>query len=347
MWHQLARGFVRLGHPVTHVSRLCDGLPAEEEIDGVRHVRVKGYDTPGSLVRLKALDLLYSLRVKRVMERSDILVANTFWMPILLRDPARWGRVVVDMQRMPRGQVRWYRHVACLRVNSEAVREAVVRECPAIEPIVRLIPNPLPFEPPELVDWPGKEKVILYAGRVHPEKGLHLLADAWKRLRGEFPEWRVEIAGPHAVSQGGGGESFLRALKERFESDRVVWHGSVHDDAALHALYRKAAVFVYPSVAEKGETFGLAPLEAMAFGAAPVVSALECFRAFLSPRENGAVFNHRAEDPAAALAECMRCLMEDRECRQKVGRAAAERAKAFAPGIVAEQFLEAFKKVSA
>src|SRR5205807_778782 len=56
-WYALAREFARRGHEVVFVSRKLPQLPAEEAADGVRHVRVRGFDTPRSLPWLKLLDL--------------------------------------------------------------------------------------------------------------------------------------------------------------------------------------------------------------------------------------------------------------------------------------------------
>src|SRR5205085_11340423 len=61
-WFALAQEFARRGHELMQISRATPGLPAEEVIAGVKHVRVSGYDTPGSLVWLKVLDLMYSRR---------------------------------------------------------------------------------------------------------------------------------------------------------------------------------------------------------------------------------------------------------------------------------------------
>ena len=47
-----------LGHEVTHV-RLCDGLPEMEEIEGVRHIRIKGADAVDNSIALKCLELPY------------------------------------------------------------------------------------------------------------------------------------------------------------------------------------------------------------------------------------------------------------------------------------------------
>ena len=37
-WQVLGEAFVKAGHDVTHISRLCDGLPEQESIEGVRHL---------------------------------------------------------------------------------------------------------------------------------------------------------------------------------------------------------------------------------------------------------------------------------------------------------------------
>ena len=58
-WEALGRSFSEKGHEVTHVSRLCDGLPAEEQIGSVRHFRVKGANAVRNPWILKFLELSY------------------------------------------------------------------------------------------------------------------------------------------------------------------------------------------------------------------------------------------------------------------------------------------------
>ena len=103
VWFQLGKLFAAQGHEVTHVSRLCDELPENETIDGVHHLRVPGYSTPSSPVKLKFLDYLYSRRVKKALPDADILVTNTFWLPILARH-ARFGRRYVHVGRFPKAK---------------------------------------------------------------------------------------------------------------------------------------------------------------------------------------------------------------------------------------------------
>src|SRR5919204_575348 len=52
-WFGLAQEFATRGHDVVVISRAVAQLPPEELVDRVRHIRVRGFDTPRSLVWLK------------------------------------------------------------------------------------------------------------------------------------------------------------------------------------------------------------------------------------------------------------------------------------------------------
>lgn len=348
MWHLLGREFAGRGHEVTHLSRRYTGLPETETRDGVRHCRVGGFDTPASMWRLKLLDLVYSWRCAAVLEPADVIVTNTFWLPVL-PSVCRKGGVYVDVQRMPKGQMRLYSGAARLRANSRVVERAILAEVAGASERVAMIPNSLPFAPVDvsrICSYRQRAKVLLFVGRVHPEKGIHLLIEAFARLKSELrDQWAVHIVGPWSTAQGGGGEEYLKELRDAAGMLSVNFFGPVHDLEALAQHYLEARLFVYPSLAVKGETFGLAPLEAMAYGCVPVVSGLECFRDFISDGVNGASFDHDAVDPAAALAAVMERLMTDSDLCVDLSERAREVNVTHAPERIADLFLEDFQKV--
>ncbi len=344
MWHRMGIEFAARGHAVTHVSRLCDGLPRGERRDGVLHVRVAGYDQPGNGLWLKILDLAYSLRAVRRIPVSDVVVTNTFWSPLLLGRSR--GALCVNVERMPKGQMRLYRGAARLRASSSAVREAIVREDPAAAGRVSVIPNPLPFVPDAPVRWEEKTRTILYAGRLHPEKGIGLLLEAFVRARasGALEGWKLELVGPSERGRGGGGTAWMDALRARHRHPDIAWLPPRFDPDDLNRLYARAAVFAYPSQAERGETFGMAVLEAMAWGAAPVVSGLAVFRDFVDSGRNGIAFDHRCADPVGALAGALALAAER---ARPLGEAALEVRRTHAPGAIAERFLADFETLHA
>jgi glycosyltransferase involved in cell wall biosynthesis len=344
-WFQLGKEFARLGHDVCQISRSFQGFPKEELVEGVRHIRVAGYDQPSRLAWLKLLDAFYTIRACYALPvASEVVVTNTFWAPLLV--PRRYGRLIyADIARTPRGQCRFYRAAGRLRANSSPVAVAIRSELPSSQHYrVSLIPNPLPFVGPVGNPLPAKRPILLYCGRVHPEKGLELLLNAVSDLPAE---WEVRVVGPWETAQGGGGSRYLRQLQSLPAGKRVKFVWPIFDPEELAAHYRDAALFCYPSVAEKGETFGLAPLEAMAWGCVPVVSDLECFKDFISDQSNGRVFDHRVRNAPAQLQKILQELTADPFQRQRLAEQALLVRHSHAPAQIAQMFLADFESALA
>lgn len=347
VWDALGREFVKCGHEVTHVSRRHRDLAIRETIDGVRHIRVAGFDSPVSLLRLKMLDLIYSMRALWCLPVADILVTNTFWLPILVRG-SRHGATYVHVARYPKGQMRLYSRAARLQTVTRAVADAIELEAPRLRSRVRVIPYPMIEQGirSQAVEHDGSlERQILFVGRVHPEKGLDLLVRAIAAIpQGRMAGWRVVIVGPAEARFGGGGESYLAQLKRLAEpiADRVDWIGPLFDPKELSARYRRASLFVYPSVAELGETFGLAPLEAMSHGVPALVSDLHCFRDYLRDGVNGFVFDHRVADPSGCLARRIEACIANPEELSRAGTSALATAQDYTLPRVTEAFLRDF-----
>jgi len=371
VWFALSQEFARRGHEVALVSRAFPELPRSETRTGVRHLRVRGFDTPRSLLWLKFLDLIYSIRTVPILSvgspigrirpladrtdsscgepAADIIVTNTFWLPILLRSSRR-GRVYVHVARYPKGQMRFYGKAARLQTPSRAVARAVAAEAPKLAQKITVIPYPAPgstseLEPPQFA---GRGKTILFVGRVHPEKGVHLLVDAFAReTRTLLAGWKLVIVGPTEKKYGGGGGPYLGALKCSAESarDRIIFRGPLFDPIALEREFRSARLFVYPSLAEKGESFGLAPFEAMAHRCAVLVSNLDCFHDFIREGETGFIFDHRAPNPADALREKIENVLVDEPLVARVAEAGYRKSAEFSLAKVADQFLNDFNSL--
>jgi glycosyltransferase involved in cell wall biosynthesis len=349
MWFGLAPEFVRAGHEVVYISRRFESLPHEEVVDGIRYIRVPAVDAPGSNLLYRALDFLYAWRVRRRLPPADILITNTIWLPVLIRGE-RFGKLCVHVARYPKGQMRLYRHAARLQTVSHAVAAAIDAEYPAVTPKVKVIPCYLSSDPPALADaeiTAPREPWILYLGRIHPEKGLDLLVAASGRFLAETNgNWRLKLAGPTATRMGGGGEAYKARLEAACAgfAEQVDWLGFM-GNAELNAICRRSMIFVYPSVAEKGESFGLAPLEAMSQGCVSIVSDLACFRDFITDDVTGLVFDHRSPDPAGALGAQLRRVAGDGALRQRLALAGYGKAREFTKEKVAAQYLADFDEL--
>lgn len=157
----------------------------------------------------------------------------------------------------------------------------------------------------------GEDEVLVaFVGRLDPEKGLGLLAEAIDDVASRPNRVRFVIAG------SGKREEALRARL----ADRARLLGYVKGEA-LSYLYRAADVVVVPSVYEP---FGLVALEAMLAGAAVVVSSAGGLPEIVRHERDGLVFD--AGDPAA-LAAAIERLAQDPTLRQTLATSAAARAK--------------------
>lgn len=332
-WHRLAREFAAAGHEVVSFSRQWPGWPDEQMLDGVRHVRLPGFDHHRSRWRNLLRDLEWSRRVYRRLPPADVVVCNAVTLPLWLgRGKPAAGRVVVMCGRMPKGQYRRYSRLARVLAPSSLVREKVIAENPALAPVVRVTGYPIDWtllhdgSRPEAA---AREVTLGYVGRLHEEKGLLLLAEALRLLAEirDLPPWKFVLCGPADVARGGSGPEFRTRLLARLAlalpEDRREVLEPVFDDSQLAAVYRRMDIFCYPSLAEQGETFGVSAAEAMAAGAVPVVSDLACFRDFIRPGTDGVVFDHRAPDAAARLADALATLLRDGAGRRRLAAAAA------------------------
>ena len=105
---------------------------------------------------------------------------------------------------------------------------------------------------------PGR--YILALGNLEPRKNITTLIQAFQKMSNN--DYRLVIAG----GRGWKNTALYRQWQHSPVKDRIVFLGYV-DAVDKPALYRQAAMFVYPSIYEG---FGLPPIEAMACGT-PVI----------------------------------------------------------------------------
>jgi len=351
IWFRLAKEFAAAGHEVTYFSRSWPGFPDRETLDGIRMIRLRGYTHTRRLWLNLLLDFEWGLRVALRLPPGDFVVCNTVSLPGylgLLR--RKVGRTVAILGRMPKGQGRFYGGVDRIIATSEAVRDRIVLENPRLSARTRVFRNP--------VDWalhnaasgrmPAPAPVTIgYLGRFHPEKGLDILIQAAAELarRPGLPPWRLRLIGPQEVSQGGAGAQFVSGLREMAERAGVPVsiEPPVYDIPTLAGIYGSLDIFCYPSLAEKGEGLSVAPIEAMAAGAVPVVSSLDCYKDVIRDGGNGLVFDYRSKDRATLLADRLASLIADPAYRARLAESAVEDSRRFDYTVVAKEILADFE----
>jgi glycosyltransferase involved in cell wall biosynthesis len=212
--------------------------------------------------------------------------------------------------------VRRARGLVCV---SEATAGQLIARFPAAASrtvVARLGVSPeLSAPAPEEADSLPPPGFVLAVGTLEPRKNLPRLVEAYRRLPPDLQAAHpLVVVGARGWSEG----PTLAALSSLGNRAAVLGHVS---DAALAELYRRCAVFCYPSLAEG---FGLPVLEAMAAGAAVLTSNVSSL-----PEVGGNAVAyadpHSEREIAAALGE----LLVDPGWRFQLGAAAEVRAREF------------------
>lgn len=148
-----------------------------------------------------------------------------------------------------------------------------------------------------------------FVGTVTHLKGIHHLLDAWERL-----EWGTDETAK--LDLCGNVDPVFKPHLDSFSANNVTFHGWV--DPLKY--YQRSSVFVFPTISDG---FGKAPLEAMATGTPVIVSDRCGIPDIITDGVEGYVI---PAGDVGALANRLLRLREDRDKREKMGRAAAETA---------------------
>ncbi|MGE0713336.1 MAG: glycosyltransferase [Planctomycetota bacterium] len=173
------------------------------------------------------------------------------------------------------------------------------------------------------------ELLVAYVGRLDPEKGLGVLAEAAHLVAQRAPQVRFALAGTGRREQ---------ALRERL-GPRGRLLGYVRGEALVR-LFRAADVVVVPSVYEP---FGLVALEAMLCGAPVVVAGTGGLAEIVRHGQDGVVV---PAGDGAALADALLALAADPALREALGAAGRRRAvDTFRWEVIAAKTRQAYEAV--
>lgn len=199
-------------------------------------------------------------------------------------------------------------------------------------------------------------KQILYVGRISPEKGVHVLIDAFNKVVSRYPQVQLKLVGSeNAVVpwytldredpqiqnllpyyQG----SYRSHLQDRLTStaaSSVFFLGKVPHFELLE-YYQQADIFVFPSV--WNEAFGMPIVEAMSMRLPVIATRGGAFPELVEDEKTGLLVERENAD---ALAEAILRLLVDDNLRIAMGEAGKHRAfEQFAWDHQAEKLLDQY-----
>ncbi|MBS3091152.1 glycosyltransferase family 4 protein [Candidatus Pacearchaeota archaeon] len=89
---------------------------------------------------------------------------------------------------------------------------------------------------------PKIEKKISFVGRVHEQKGIIYLLDAFEIVSRRFPDYKFEIIAKK--------NDFQRELARKHTNKRIIWRGFILDRRQLFKEIASSEILIYPSLWE-------------------------------------------------------------------------------------------------
>jgi len=187
---------------------------------------------------------------------------------------------------------------------------------------------------------PNDQVVLLYAGRVAPEKVLLVLVKALQRVVSSgVPNVLLMIAGSARLGYELYKEawpdlqSYEQIVREYASNLPVRFLGDV-SRAALPAFFRAGDIFVCPSVYQ--EPFGMVNIEAGAAGLPLIATSVGGIPEFVMHEDNGLLV---PPEDDRALADALVRLISDKALRYRLARAAQEMAQRFDWRVLKDQVM--------
>lgn len=317
-------------------------LPLAEVARDMNRARVR----PGATgLAGPAVAALYGARLTRRLRRlhPDLVHVNTLKSGLYGAPAARLaGRPVVwhlhdrlSADYMPAFAARLVR-AAMSRLadrviaNSQATR-VTLNQAARCKASVISTPVDLTASPVEVHDQVRRVGIV---GRLAPWKGQHVFLTAFARA---FPSADVTatVIGGAVFGEDAYADSLRRHARQLGLEHRVTFTGHLDDVAsALEGI----DVLVHASTIP--EPFGQAVLEGMAAGLPVVAPAAGGPAEVIRDGVNGVLYPPGDD---VALERCLRRLASDKGLRASIGGAARDRARDFAPPVIAHQVIDVYR----
>lgn len=159
--------------------------------------------------------------------------------------------------------------------------------------------------------------MILYAGRLVPEKGIFVLLEAFRQVSQRLPKARLLVAGG-----GDAAPAFQKRLLELGLGNAVHLLGVVKN-RDMPELFRRAAVVAVPSLTTRkwAEQVGMVALQAMASGVPVIASHSGALPEFVPDKVAGLLVS---ENDPHALAGALLNVLTDHALQRRLGAGARE-----------------------
>lgn len=219
------------------------------------------------------------------------------------------------------------------------------------------------FSKDRISDTPARKNGVhrlLYVGRVSPEKGIHVLIEAFEKVLTRFPRTELKIIGPDAIvnqnmvdpvgtdplmiglSQFYHGNYKLKCLERLSSKTRksISFIAPVQHSKLLE-YYQESDIFLFPSVWH--EPFGIPLVEAMSMEIPVIATRGGAFPEIVEEGKTGLLVE-RAD--AVGLADAIISLLSNKKLRKTMGRAGRKRSlEKFSYKTISDRLVSSYRKI--
>lgn len=340
----LARELVRRGHQISVVGVYPknNALPAIQYDEGVFVKRI-----PSSGVRKIGwiVDRVHLYMTVKEINSGDVDVVEVpdyqgmaaGWprmsIPVLVRVAGSSTYNSLELGRKPNSKVRLLEKMGIIRGDFFcAMSEYAARKTEQIfslsQRIITPIYNPILLPANHSLGCKNPNRVI-FSGTLVERKGVIPLIKAWKKVYARFPSAILQIFGKDGISPVHGSmREYLLSLLDDKEKGSVFFYNHVSQKELFSAL-AKARIAVFPSYSE---TFGNAPVEAMAHGCATIYTKRSCGPEIIEDGIDGLLVD---PDNPKEIANAIMKLLADEQLARRLGEMGLRKVREkFSPEVI-------------
>jgi glycosyltransferase involved in cell wall biosynthesis len=325
---KLSASLKKLGYEIVIVTSNHDGLKNREVLDGRTVYRLPIHSFAKNRYPVPKINAEYKNIIRKVKdEQIDYYIVNTRFYPISLigsRMGKRSGRPVMLIEHGTGHFTvnnRWldyfglvYEHVLTFFIKKYVSKFYGVSEnCNVWLKHFSIKASGVFHNAIDAADeketkdyykdkYPKSELIIAYAGRLIKEKGILNLLDAFSKVKKENPSIKMRL-----VVAGDG--SLLEDIKQDFRDPSIDILGKL-DFAHVMALYKRADIYVHPSLYPEGLPTSI--LEAGLMGCAVIATPRGGTPEVIIDKHHGIIVDGSKE----SLFKALDLLVTDSACRK-------------------------------
>jgi glycosyltransferase involved in cell wall biosynthesis len=177
-----------------------------------------------------------------------------------------------------------------------------------------------------------KNKTITFVGRIHEQKGLKFLLEAFSKINKDFPEYSLNIIGK---ADG----AYYESLK-KMNVKNIIWRGFILDRKELFAELKNSEILVYPSLWEALPWPAL--LEGIASGTPVIASDLSGMKDNFQDGQNILLAKPKSSED---LAKKISFLLNNKKKAQEIGSRGEKIAREFSWQIIAKKVSKIYNEL--